>query len=93
MLNSHKYINKSTIQQAYCQKCDLFLADRFVVGQCPYKECSFPAAKGDQCDKCGKTVQDPLELVNPQCFVCKTTPVAKETDHYFLELTDIQPQL
>lgn len=64
-LKNNKYMKKETIQQAYCPKCDLFLADRFVVGTCPQKDCNKPGAKGDQCDVCGKPVQDPMDLINP----------------------------
>ncbi|WP_010248852.1 class I tRNA ligase family protein [Acetivibrio cellulolyticus] len=38
LLNSG-YIYKKTIEQAYCESCDQFLPDRFVVGKCP--NCGF----------------------------------------------------
>ena len=36
-----------------------FLVDRFVEGTCPL--CSYGGARGDQCDKCGKLIND-IEL-------------------------------
>lgn len=69
------------------------MADRFVVGTCPLEDCKYEKAKGDQCDKCGKLIQDPMDLIQPKCHVCQTTPIVKETEHYFLTLEDIQKDL
>jgi methionyl-tRNA synthetase len=55
----------------------MFLADRFIVGTCPQKDCQAEGAKGDQCDKCGKLLEDPMDLVNPQCYICHQTPVVR----------------
>ncbi len=77
--------------QCYCEGCDLFLADRFVVGICPY--CTYNEARGDQCDKCGKLFNDPTELVDYACNVCKKQPVIKPTTHLFLNLPLIVEEL
>ncbi|CAB1353236.1 unnamed protein product [Coregonus sp. 'balchen'] len=45
-----------------CEACQRFLADRFVEGTCPF--CSYPEARGDQCDKCGKLI-NAVELRGP----------------------------
>lgn len=42
------------MEQLRCENCQRFLADRFVEGTCPY--CSYPEARGDQCDKCGRLI-------------------------------------
>ena len=39
---------EDSMEQLYCGKCDKFLADRFVEGTCPLKECAYPDARGDQ---------------------------------------------
>ena len=41
-------------EQLYDAKADQFLADRFVVGTCP--KCGNEEAYGDQCEKCGYTL-------------------------------------
>lgn len=78
------------IEQCFCTKCDTALADRFVGGVCPL--CDYADAKGDQCDGCGKLL-NPIELKEPKCMVCKTTPVIKSSNHIFIDLTNIQPIL
>lgn len=42
------------MEQLRCENCQRFLADRFVEGTCPH--CSYPEARGDQCDKCGRLI-------------------------------------
>jgi methionyl-tRNA synthetase len=63
-----------------------FLADRFVEGTCPF--CAYPDARGDQCDKCGKLI-NAIELKNPQCKLCRGTPVIKSSRHLFLDLPQV----
>jgi len=84
------YIYKSSMSQPYCPNCQRFLPDRYVEGTCPY--CGFQGARGDQCDQCGKPL-NAAELINPHCRVCGTTPVFRESEHFFLKLTAFQDQL
>lgn len=60
------YIYKKTIEQAFCQKCNQFLPDRFVVGKCP--NCG-SIAKGDQCDSCGSLLEQ-SSLKERRCGIC-----------------------
>lgn len=76
--------------QFYCPSCKRFLADRFVEGKCP--NCKNTGARGDQCEACG-TWLDPAKLIEPSCKICGTTPVAKETEHYYIPLGDFQEKL
>jgi len=78
------YIYRDTVSQAYCEKCQRFLADRYIEGECPF--CHFIPARGDQCDKCGKPM-NPAELIKPQCVLCGSTPVFRDTEHFFLKLS------
>ena len=68
--------------QCHCESCDLFLADRLIFGTCPH--CGYEDARGDQCDKCQKLINDPTELVNYRCNICKKAPVVKNTKHLFI---------
>ena len=81
---------EKVVDQQYCKKCERFLADRFVRGECPM--CHFPDAKGDQCDGCGKLV-NAIELIKPECSSCKTTPEVRQSKHIFIDLPQIQPEL
>ncbi len=63
-----------------------------VRGGCPLDGCGFADAKGDQCDGCGKLV-NAVELIDPKCTTCNATPVIKSSNHIFINLTKIQPDL
>ena len=89
-LNKNGFIFDDTVRQAYCSKCKKYLSDRYVEGECPH--CGSEHARGDQCEDCGKLL-DALELVNPKCSVCGKKPDVKTTQHLFLDLPKISPQL
>ncbi|MXI87432.1 methionine--tRNA ligase [Sphaerochaeta halotolerans] len=84
------YVNEHEMEQLYCPKCERFLADRFVEGTCPH--CHAEGARGDQCDNC-QTLLDPIELIDPHCVVCGTTPVVKKTKHLYIDLPKALPLL
>ena len=70
-------------EQLYDAKADQFLADRFVVGTCP--RCGNEEAYGDQCEKCGSTL-NATDLINPKSTITGETPIMKSTKHWFLPL-------
>ncbi|TES87839.1 MAG: methionine--tRNA ligase [Dehalococcoidia bacterium] len=84
------YIYKNTLSQPYCPSCQRFLADRYIEGTCPF--CNSPGARGDQCEACGKPL-NPAELIDPQCRICGTTPVFRDTEHFFLKLSAFNADL
>ncbi|XP_066564500.1 methionine--tRNA ligase, cytoplasmic [Amia ocellicauda] len=84
------FLLPDTVEQLRCEHCDRFLADRFVEGVCPF--CCYEEARGDQCDKCGKLI-NAVELKNPQCKMCKQTPVVKSSKHLFLDLPKLESRL
>ncbi|MFT7350414.1 MAG: methionyl-tRNA synthetase [Flavobacterium sp.] len=73
--------------QLYDEKANQFLADRFVVGTCP--KCGNEEAYGDQCEKCGSTL-NATDLINPKSTITGETPVMKSTKHWFLPLDRYQ---
>jgi len=81
-----KFIQKTT-QQLFDEDKQMFLADRFVIGTCP--NCGYEEAYGHQCENCGRDLS-PSELLNPRSKVSGSTPVLKETTHWFLPLNDYQ---
>ena len=77
-------------KQLYDAQAKMFLADRFVRGECPH--CGYTDAYGDQCEKCGSSLS-PTDLINPRSAVTNTKPVLKESTHWYLPLEKFQQQL
>ena len=73
----------ATEKQLYDKEVGQFLADRYVEGTCPI--CAYERARGDQCDKCGRTL-DAVDLVNPRSKLSGSTPVVRESQHFFFDL-------
>ena len=79
-----------TQEAPYCPQCTRFLPDRYLEGTCPH--CGSIEARGDQCDDCGKAYEV-RELDSPQCKLCGGTPHWRETEHLYLALSKLEPQL
>lgn len=84
-----EYIFENSTPQAYCESCNTFLSDRFVVGKCPY--CG-ENARGDQCDVCG-SILETEKLVSTKCLVCGKPAVFKDTKHLFLAISKLEDKL
>lgn len=84
-LYEKKVIYEKTQELLYCPKCQRFLPDRYVEGTCP--KCGAAGARGDQCDECGSLL-DSTELLEPKCKTCGTTPELRESEHFFLKLSE-----
>ncbi len=84
------YMTKKEVEQFYCETDKMFLADRYVEGECPY--CHAPGARGDQCENCGKWLE-PIQLIHPTCKICGNPPVVRKTTHYFFKLGEFQKRL
>ncbi|WDF68164.1 methionine--tRNA ligase [Sphingobacterium oryzagri] len=77
-------------EQYYDEEFHQFLADRYIVGTCPH--CHNEGAYGDQCEKCGTSL-NPTDLINPKSTLSGKTPILKETKHWYLPLDKYQPWL
>lgn len=88
-LDKNGFIEEGEITQYYCHHCKMYLADRYIVGECP--KCG-SEAKGDQCDNCG-TLLDPSELINPRCSRCGNPPEEMQSKHLFINLPKALPTL
>jgi methionyl-tRNA synthetase len=84
------YLYKEAQNQLYSESEGRFLPDRYVEGTCPH--CGYSAARGDQCDNCGKLL-DATELINLRSKIDGTTPVLRETEHFFLDLPKMGDRL
>ena len=77
-------------EQYYDEEAKTFLADRYIVGECP--NCHAEGAYGDQCEHCGSSLS-PTELINPHSTVSGSTPVLRKTKHWYLPLDKHQEWL
>jgi methionyl-tRNA synthetase len=89
-LLKNRYIYKGISRQYFSQKENRFLPDRYVEGICPY--CKFPNARGDQCDRCGKVLEEGA-LIEPKSKLTGKPVIVKETEHYYFDLPKLVPFL
>ena len=84
------YMYKETQAQWYSPAQKRFLPDRYVEGTCTI--CGYEGARSDQCDNCGSLL-DPSKLKNPHSKIDGSPPELRETEHYFLDLGELQPEI
>ncbi len=89
-LQKNGFIYKKTIEQTYCPKCKRVLPDRYVKGTCP--KCGAEDQYGDVCEKCNSAYKT-VDLIDPYCVICKSTPQRKESEHYFFKLSTFSDKL
>ncbi|MCY3794796.1 MAG: methionine--tRNA ligase [Gammaproteobacteria bacterium] len=78
------------VAQLYDPERGLFLADRFVKGDCP--RCGATDQYGDNCDVCGATY-DATELGRPRSLVSGGEPEVRQSKHYFFDLPQFTDML
>ena len=86
-LNQKKIFVEKESEQLYDAKENQFLADRFIVGECP--KCGYKEAYGDQCESCGSSL-NATDLINPKSKLSGNKPVYKKTKHWFLPLNNFE---
>ncbi len=86
-LDERGLIFKKNVNQLFDIDKQLFLADRFVVGDCP--KCGSSGQYGDNCEVCGATY-DATDLINPHSAISQTKPILKESEHLFFDLPRYQ---
>jgi methionyl-tRNA synthetase len=89
-LRDNGYITSKESVQLFDPEANRFLPDRYVEGTCPH--CGYSAARGDQCDNCGRQL-DPMDLINPTSRMTGATPIPRTTLHYYLLLTKFEDEL
>ena len=82
-LHEKNAFTQDTSMQYYDESFHQFLADRYITGTCP--KCQHTAAYGDQCEKCGSDLS-PTDLINPISTLSGSTPILKETSHWYLPM-------
>ena len=86
-LNDAGHIKKKIIKQAFDPEEKMFLPDRFIKGTCP--KCKTEDQYGDNCEACGATYNTD-DLIKPFSALSGATPIEKETEHYFFNLTHFE---
>ena len=89
-LQKNGYLFTQKSMQWYSPTANKFLPDRYVEGTCYI--CGDPGARSDQCDKCGN-VLEPEKLLKPKSKVDGSTPELRETEHFYLDLSKLEPEV
>ena len=76
-------IIRKKIKQLYDDSKGLFLADRYVQGECP--KCGAKDQYGDNCEVCGATYEA-TELLNPKSIFTGNKPTVKKSEHLFFDV-------
>jgi len=84
------FLYTETRPQWYSPSAGRFLPDRYVEGTCYI--CGFEGARSDQCDRCGN-VLEPEKLINPRSKVDGSTPELRETEHFYMDLSKLEPEV
>ncbi len=82
-LREKGHIFTEEVEQLYDPEKRLFLADRYVKGNCP--RCGAADQYGDNCEVCGATY-DAIELGEPRSLLSGAAPVLESSLHYFFDL-------
>ena len=77
------------VEQLYDPERKLFLADRFVKGECP--RCGAADQYGDNCEVCSARPTTPPDLNNPYSTLSGATPVLAELAALFLRSAPVTP--
>jgi methionyl-tRNA synthetase len=78
-------IHTKTVEQFYDPVKRMFLADRYIKGECP--NCGAKDQYGDACENCS-SVYSATELRNPYSVLSGAKPVLKSSEHFFFRLSD-----
>ena len=89
-LKNNGYLYKERQKQWYAPSQQRFLPDRYIEGTCYI--CGYDQARGDQCDQCGSLL-DATELLDPRSKIDGSTPELRETEHFYLDLGKLQPNI
>ena len=89
-LKTKGHIATRTITQAYDPVEKMFLPDRFIRGTCP--RCGAEDQNGDNCEVCGAAYA-PTDLADAVSVISGAAPVSRDSEHYFVRLSDFEPML
>ncbi len=84
-LKAAKLIYTKKIEQFFDPVKGMFLADRYIKGECPV--CGTKDQYGDACENCS-SVYSPTQLKNPYSTLSGAKPELRTSDHLFFKLSD-----
>ncbi|MGB6356907.1 MAG: methionine--tRNA ligase, partial [Steroidobacteraceae bacterium] len=73
------------VEQFYDPLKAMFLADRYIKGECP--NCHAKEQYADACEVCS-IVNSPTDLIDPYSTLSGAKPVLKTSEHFFFRLSD-----
>ena len=89
-LRAAGHIRTAVVRQAYDEQEKMFLPDRYVKGTCP--RCKALDQYGDSCEVCGATYS-PSDLIDAVSVLSNSTPVLRDSEHYFFQLGHFEAML
>lgn len=89
-LKENGYLFTKVEPQWYSPSAGKFLPDRFVEGTCYL--CGYQEARSDQCDQCGN-VLEAAQLIDPKSKIDGSTPELRETEHFYIDLSALEPKV
>jgi len=78
-------IYSKPIEQFYDPLKGMFLADRYIKGECP--NCHAAGQYADACEVCS-IVNAPADLISPYSTLTGAAPILKTSEHFFFKLSD-----
>jgi methionyl-tRNA synthetase len=84
-LKQASLIDSKQIEQFYDPVKGMFLADRYIKGECPH--CHSKDQYADACEVCS-TVNAPTELIHPYSTLTGAAPVLRSSEHLFFRLSE-----
>ena len=76
-------------EQLYCENCNMFLADRYIIGTCP--KCG-NEIKGDECEKCGSLLTID-EVKDTKCAICGNKTTKKINKNLYFKLSEFSDDI
>jgi methionyl-tRNA synthetase len=84
-LKAAGFVYVKPVEQFYDPVKGMFLADRYIKGECPQLPFEGPVRR---CLRGLQHVNAPTDLINPYSTLTGAQPVLKTSDHYFFRLSD-----
>ncbi|MBQ3474709.1 MAG: methionine--tRNA ligase [Bacilli bacterium] len=83
------YLFEKEEEQLYCENCNMFLADRYILGTCP--KCGADI-KGDECEKCGSLLTID-EVKDTKCAICGKPTTKKVNKNLYFKLSEFEDEI
>lgn len=87
--NENGYLYEKEEEQLFCENCNMFLADRYIIGTCP--KCG-AEIKGDECEKCGSLLTID-EVKDTKCAICGNKTTKKKNKNLYFKLSKFEDEI